>query len=215
MWASTMKIFYIDTSSNYLITGIVENNKLIGSVVEKLGENLSRDAVPLVAKMFDKAEVNPKDIDKIIVVDGPGSFTGIRIGITIAKVYAYAFNINITSISSLEAMRESFNDASYFVPIIDARRGYVYSAIYDKDGKEYLPKQYIKLSLLKDNLKKIKDYLIITNDDIGIEGIKVKYKPDILKIVEKYKNRKNINPHSVNPNYLKLTEAEEKLMDNK
>lgn len=210
-----MRILYIDTSSNYLITGIVENDKLLVSTNKKLDQNLSRDAVPELAKMFDKVNLEPKDIDKIIVVDGPGSFTGIRIGVTIAKVFAYALKKNITTISSLEAMKESVNDASYFVPVIDARRGYVYAAIYNKNDREILNSGYIKLSVLKDKLKMLEDYLIITNDDIEVDGIKTKYKPDILKIVEKYKTRKNINPHSVNPNYLKLTEAEEKLMDNK
>ena len=208
-----MKVLYIDTSTNYLSTGIVKNDKLLATKYEKLEQNLSRDAVPEIAKMFDEIGMKTKDIDKIIVVDGPGSFTGIRIGVTIAKVYAYALKKNITTISSLEAMQESFDGASYYVPIIDARRGYVYTAIYDKNGKEVFQKQYTKLSVLKDKLKEIGDYLIITNDDIELEGIKVKYKPDVLKIVEKYKGRRNINPHSVNPNYLKLTEAEERLMD--
>ncbi len=210
-----MRILYIDTSSNYLITGIVENDKLLVSTNKKLDQNLSRDAVPELAKMFDKVNLEPKDIDKIIVVDGPGSFTGIRIGVTIAKVFAYALKKNITTISSLEAMKESVNDASYFVPVIDARRGYVYAAIYNKNDREILNSGYIKLSVLKDKLKMLEDYLIITNDDIEVDGIKTKYKPDILKIVEKYKTRKNINPHSVNPNYLKLTEAEERLLDSK
>ncbi len=210
-----MRILYIDTSSNYLITGIVENDKLLVSTNKKLDQNLSRDAVPELAKMFDKVNLEPKDIDKIIVVDGPGSFTGIRIGVTIAKVFAYALKKNITTISSLEAMKESVNDASYFVPVIDARRGYVYAAIYNKNDREILNSGYIKLSVLKDKLKMLEDYLIITNDDIEVDGIKTKYKPDILKIVEKYKTRKNINPHSVNPNYLKLTEAEEHLLDSK
>ena len=77
-------------------------------------------------------------------------------------------------------MKESVNDASYFVPVIDARRGYVYAAIYNKNDREILNSGYIKLSVLKDKLKMLEDYLIITNDDIEVDGIKTKYKPDIL-----------------------------------
>ncbi len=206
-----MKILYIDTSSNFLYTGIVENDQLLIEIQEKLEQNLSRDALPRIAFMFEKINMKPQDIDKIIVVDGPGSFTGIRIGVTIAKVYAYALKTKITTISSLEAMALSFDRASYYVPIIDARRGFVYSAIYDKNMKEILFPQHIKLNLLEEKLSTINDYLIITNDEIKLEGIKVTYKPDILKIVNSCKNKKSINPHSVNPNYLKLTEAEENL----
>ena len=111
-------------------------------------------------------------------------------------------------------MATSFDKASYYVPIIDARRGFVYTAIYDKNGKEVLFPQHIKINILEEKLSQLDDYLIITNDEIKLEGIKVTYKPDILKIVQTYKNRKNINPHSVNPNYLKLTEAEENLISN-
>lgn len=209
-----MKVLYIDTSSNFLYTGIVDDNKLLIEQQEKLEHNLSRDALPEIASMFYKTGLTPQDIDKIIVVDGPGSFTGIRIGITIAKVYAHSLNKKITTISSLEAMATSYSKASYYVPIIDARRGYVYAAIYNRDKKEILFPQHIKLNILQEKLSTIEDYLIITNDEIKLDGIKVTYKPDILKIVETYKNRKNINPHSVNPNYLKLTEAEESLISN-
>ncbi len=209
-----MRILYIDTSSNYLYTGIVENEELLIELQEKLEQNLSRDALPEIASMFNKINLSPTDIDKIIVVDGPGSFTGIRIGVTIAKVYASSLNKKITTISSLEAMATSFDKASYYVPIIDARRGFVYTAIYDKNGKEVLFPQHIKINILEEKLSQLDDYLIITNDEIKLEGIKVTYKPDILKIVQTYKNRKNINPHSVNPNYLKLTEAEENLISN-
>jgi len=209
-----MRTLYIDTSSNFLYTGIVQDETLLIELQEKLEQNLSRDALPEIASMFDRVNLKPNDIDKIIVVDGPGSFTGIRIGITIAKVYAHTLNKKITTISSLEAMATSFDKASYYVPIIDARRGYVYAAIYSKERKEILFPQHIKLSLLEDRLSKLNDYLIITNDEIKLQGIKVTYKPDILNIVTTFKNRRNINPHSVNPNYLKLTEAEESLISN-
>lgn len=209
-----MRTLYIDTSSNFLYTGIVENDELVIELQEKLEHNLSRDALPEIASMFTKTRLKPTDIDKIIVVDGPGSFTGIRIGITIAKVYAHSLKTKITTISSLEAMATSYDKASYYVPLIDARRGFVYAAIYDKEGKEYLFPQHIKLNLLKEKLTTLEDYLIITNDEIKLEGIKVTYRPNILKIVNTYKNKKSINPHSINPNYLKLTEAEESLISN-
>lgn len=205
-----MKYLYIDTTTSYLYTAVVEDDKLLAEVKESFGKDLSCVALKEIKKMLDSVNVLPKDIDKIIVVNGPGSFTGIRIGVTIAKTFAYSLNKKITTISSLEAMAlSSKTNNEYIVPIIDARRGFVYGGIYDKDNNVILKDQYIKLDSLKvacENL--IGDYTFIgkkTGLDIELE----EYNPDILKIVNTYKNKESINPHAVNPIYLKLTEAEE------
>ena len=93
--------------------------------------------------------------------------------------------------------------------MIDARRKYVYAAIYDNEQKEILKPVHIKITDLKKELKKLDDYSIITNDELEDFSKKEKYNPDILKIVDHFKDKKVINPHAVNPEYLKLTEAEE------
>ena len=161
--------------------------------------------------MFDKCKLVAKDINKIIVVDGPGSFTGIRIGITIAKIFAWSLNIPIITITSLEAMAISNESDNVLVPIIDARRGYVYSAIYEK-GIEKLNPQHIKIVDLYDKLNKYDKYIYITNDNLDLNPEKCFYDPDILKIVAKFGDKTPVNPHNVNPNYLKLTAAEESRM---
>ena len=205
-----MRILYIDTSSNYLYAGIVEDDKCIAEIKEKFGQSLSEMTLPRIANLFEQAKLNPKEINKIIVVNGPGSFTGIRIGITIAKVYAWSLKIPITTITSLEAMAISSDSDCVHVPMIDARRGYVYTAIYDKNYQILLSPIHIKLTDLKNKLKTIEKFEVISNDFISIEPFPQKYTPNIIKIVNFYKNKKDINPHFVNPEYLKLTEAEEK-----
>lgn len=207
-----MRYLYIDTSSSYLYTAIVEDNKLISSISEEYGQNLSEVALPKIASMFESNNLNPKDIQKIIVVNGPGSFTGIRIGITIAKIYAWSLNIEITTITSLEAMASSSNNNLIHIPILNARRGYVYSAIYDKDITILKP-QHIKFEELMNYVNNIDNYEFISNDKFENLSSVSTYSPDYIKIVEKYKNKKAVNPHSVNPEYLKLTEAEEKNND--
>ena len=204
-----MRYLYIDTSSSYLYTAIVEDNKVLSEIKEEYGQSLSEVALPRIASMFEDNNIKPKDIDKIIVVNGPGSFTGIRIGLTIAKVYAWGLNIPITTIYSLEAMAISSNENTYHVPMINARRGYVFSAIYDENYKEVLKPQHIPLIELQEKLKDIDNYEIISNDEFDeIENIN-SYSPNFLKIVEYFKDKECINPHAVNPEYLKLTEAEE------
>ena len=205
-----MRVLYIDTSSDYLYSGIVIDDKLVSSVKKKYEKDLSKEALPKIIELFDEAEITPKDLDKIIVVNGPGSFTGIRIGITIAKTIAWALNINITPISGLTAMAISCHNNTYKMPLIDARRDYVYGAIYDKDNNKVVEDSHIYLQDLLDKSKDLSDVTVITNNDININLEKVKYDPDILKIVKHYENSEGINPHLVNPIYLKKTEAEEK-----
>ena len=163
-------------------------------------------ALPKISDMFEKAKLKACDINKIIVVNGPGSFTGIRVGLTIAKVFAWSLNIPITTITSLEAMAASVDDSRLLVPIIDARHGYVYAAIYDGDNVVLEP-SYIKL---EDVYKKISsECIFITNDSIELDYEKWDYTPNILTIVNKYADKKEIHAHKVNPEYLKLTAAEE------
>lgn len=208
-----MKILYIDTSSSYLYAGIVSDDKLLCEVKKEFGHSLSEEALPNIARLFAEKKLAAKDIDKILVVNGPGSFTGIRIGITIAKVYAWSLNIPIATLSALEVMALSSSSEMVHVPIINARRGYVFVAIYDQANKEMLSPRHIKLEELLQELQKQKDYTFITNDEFEeIENIE-KYNPDIEKVVNHFKNIEPINPHGVNPNYLKLTEAEESKMN--
>ena len=204
-----MKYLYIDTSSSYLNTALVDDNNLLASINEEFGQSLSEVVVPKIVSMFQENNIEPKDIDKIIVVNGPGSFTGIRIGITIAKVYAWSLNIPITTIDSLSAMALSSKENKIHIPMINARRGYVYGAIYDEDNRILLKPQHIKQVDLEKEYQKYPNREIISNDELEINEQIKSYTPDFLKIVNFYKDKENINPHAVNPEYLKLTEAEE------
>ncbi len=208
-----MKVFYIDTSSSYLYAGVVLDNQLLGEIKKDFGHELSKYTIYEIDKLFKKLNLNSTEIDKIIVVSGPGSYTGIRIGMTFAKIYAYTKKIPITMITSLEAMATSVDSDKLIVPMIDARRGYVYAGVYE--GKTPLVKdKYIKLSELQQILEKFeKEYVVVTKDkNLNLLNI-VDYNPDILKIVLRYRNRENINPHLIEPTYLKLTEAEENLKE--
>ena len=205
-----MNYLYIDTSSSYLYAGIVSNNKLVAQIKKKYNQDLSKYTVSEIEKLFTNANLNPDDINKIIVVSGPGSFTGIRIGMTFAKIFALTKKKEITTISSLEAM--SIIDSNQIVvPIIDARRGFVYTGVY-KDKKNILKDKYINLDDLIKFLNSLnEEYIFITNDEkFEFDNI-IKYNPNILDIVLAYKDKLSVNPHIVEPNYLKLTEAEENL----
>lgn len=206
-----MRILYIDTTSNYLYAAIYSLGQITAEIKQKMDKDLSVFALREISLLFDKSNIKPNDIDKIIVCNGPGSFTGIRVGVTIAKTFAWSLKKEISIVSSLEVMAISTkNDTTFRVPLIDARRGCVFAGIYDQDNNEAFKAQYIELNKLKSILLALPgDYSIITNDSIDLSLVE-EYEPDFLKIIEKYKDNVSINPHGVNPNYLKLTEAEEK-----
>ncbi len=203
-------ILYLDTSSNYLYTGIVEGTKVLAYRFKELDSDLSSMTLPEIDSMFKEINASPKDINKIMVVVGPGSFTGVRIGVTIAKVYAWSLNKEIIEISSLEAMASSITGYDYVVPAIDARRGFVFAGIYDKDNNKVLEDRYIELSKLEEEIDKLPSKgVIVSNNDLETSKEVIKYTPNLEKIFELYGSRKSVNAHQVEPEYLKLTEAEE------
>lgn len=209
-----MKILYLDTSSSFLYTAIMDEKKVIIEIKEKLDRELSTKALPKINEMFEKSNIKPNEINKIIVVNGPGSFTGIRIGLTIAKTFAWAKNIPIIPISSLEAMSLSCDEKKYkyVIPYIDARRDFAFAAIYDTENSEFvMTEKYISratLEVIMENLPGEITY--ISNDQINTDYNIIGYNPNILNIVLKNYERPSVNPHAIDANYLKLTEAEEK-----
>ena len=207
-----MKILYLDTSSSYLYAALCEDRQILEEIKEKLDTELSTKTLPLLTDLFSRTNIDPFSISKIILVNGPGSFTGIRIGVTIAKIYAWAKHISITTISSLEAMAlSSIEDTDYVIPLIDARRKHVYTGIYDRANHKVMNDQYVNLSVLlaaSNDLPGTVSY--ITNDSFDISGNVEPYIPNILKIVNTYKDKESVNPHEIDANYLKKTEAEEK-----
>ena len=84
--------------------------------------------VPTIMKCITNIKLN-----EIIVVNGPGSFTGVRIGVTIAKTYAWSLHKKITIISELQMMASTKTSAKYRIAMIDARRNAVYAGIYDEN----------------------------------------------------------------------------------
>lgn len=211
-----MITLYLDTSSSFLYTAIFKDDVSIAEIKEELNNKLSEYALSRIEGMLKINSIKPNEIKKIIVVNGPGSFTGIRIGLTISKTFAWALSIPIIPISSLEAMALSSDSSyDYVVPIIDARRGFAYASIYDNKNNSFIMNEkYISQNTLSIALESLNGKTCyITNDKIITDYDVEPYSPNIERIYNFVKNREGVNPHSVDANYLKLTEAEEKLME--
>ncbi len=204
-----MITLFIDTSTNILNIALIKDDILIKKTTLESGEH-SKYVMVELEKLFVHEKIDPKSVGKIMVTNGPGSFTGIRIGVTIAKTYAWASNINVVPISTLKAYALSYDKHNYYVPVIDARRRYVYASIYDNNYNEVMNDSYISLDDLTEKIKDLSDALIISNDDISDLDTN-SCNLDIQRIYDYYKDHEGINPHLLMPNYLKKTEAEEKL----
>lgn len=194
-----MTYLFIDTCNSFIIS-IIKNNKIIYINKDTSNTDTSSKVMPIIDEAFKTCNLTINGIDKIFVVNGPGSFTGIRVGVTIAKTISYCLNIPLIKLSELELLATTKTD-DYNVPIIDARRGYVYGAIYDKDLNIYFKESHILLDELKTKLPDT--YNIVDNYD----------NIDLIKLINKHESDIPVNPHELKPNYLKNTEAEEKLND--
>lgn len=202
---------FLDTSSSYLTLAILKDGKELKSLYEYLDKDMSKETLNKIKIMMDSLNLKPNDVSNIIVVTGPGSYTGLRVGVTIAKTYAWGLHKNLYSVSSLKTLATTISlENIYIVPIIDARRGYFFAGIYDEEYNEVLKDTYIKYEDLKEKLDTLnKPYKFVTTSKVeGIESII--YKPNIENLF-KHMKFDEVSPHTLVPNYLKKTEAEENL----
>ena len=130
----TMKILAVDTSSQVAAVAVLDGNKLLGEYLINHKMEHSKKLMPMIIELMKTLELKPGDIDVYAASTGPGSFTGLRIGVTTVKAMAYAAQKPVIGIPALDGL--AFNIpvcASLVCPIMDARNGQVYTAIYKKE----------------------------------------------------------------------------------
>lgn len=204
-----MKYLFIDTSTSNLNVSILEDSNVIYSYNNFILSDMASKIMVIIDEALTKSNLLLNDIDKIFVVNGPGSFTGIRVGVTVAKTIAWALQKPIIPISSLEVIATTSINTKYSIPMIDARRGNVFVGVYDNELNCIEEDKLISLESILFN--KNKDYTIISYDNIADS---IKPHINVSKVILKHKNDKPLVAHSLNPHYLKLTEAEENKLKN-
>ena len=201
---------FIDTALSYIRIALFKDNKLIDSINEKCEKNMSALFDSKVDELFKRNNLELTEVNKIYTVTGPGSFTGIRVGMTFSKVLAMALNLKITPVSELQVLATT-STTKLKAPMIDARRGYVYAGVYDQDLNTLTEDQHI---LIEDFLNINKDVEYISYDSFEHVST-IEPNIDFEKIILKNKDKKQIEHEVLTPNYLKLTEAEENLRKKK
>ena len=167
--------------------------------------------LPTIDEAFKESNIDKKSLNKIIVGIGPGSFTGTRIAITVAKVLAFSLNIDIYPISSLEEFIYSVDGYDYYVPIIEEKNDKLYFSIFDKDKNRVIDDAY---SNLEDLYKVLENYkgkiVLISNKEYEKYDVESK-RIDIINLIDNVLKRKPENVHTIKPNYIKRIEVESKL----
>lgn len=133
-----MKILAIDTSNHPLAIALVEDGQLLATTTYNMVKNHSIYVMPTIDQLMKQVKWQPEDLDRVVAAQGPGSYTGVRIAVTTAKVLADTLDCDLVGISSLAVLAANvpaMTDA-LIVPFFDARRGNVYAGGYRwQDGQ--------------------------------------------------------------------------------
>ena len=128
-----MRILAIDTSSAICSVAILEDDKLIDEINLNDGKTHSENLMPILNEILKRNNIEIKQIEMIACCTGPGSFTGIRIGVASIKPIAEVLNIKVASVTSLETLAMNVENADTIVSLIDARNNQVYCGIFDNN----------------------------------------------------------------------------------
>lgn len=159
-----MRVLALDTSTAITSCALLEDGIMVGSYDLNQARNSSESAVPMIEQMLSSLDLKVSDVDLFAVCKGPGSFTGLRIGMTIAKTFAQVNDKPILSVSTLEAMAYGIYSDLPLVPILDARGGRVYAAVYQRSGntlETLIEPDLMQLDDLVDRLSSCPKYLVI------------------------------------------------------
>ena len=225
-----MKILGIDTSTMSANIAVVEDDKLICEYTINTKKTHSQKLMPMIESMLKLSDINIKDIDVIAICVGPGSFTGLRIGMATAKSIAHVNNIPLIGVNSLEILGANIEFCNKNIcAILDAQRNQVYTCKYIFENKKIRETETIRIISIDDLLKE----LATTNEEWILIGEAVyKYKDKIEDFsniilsspannvtkasslcniaIEKFKQNIEVyNCYDINPMYIRKSQAEE------
>lgn len=209
-----MICLFFDTSSDLLKVSLIKDNKIIFDKELHTKNDHSSYLVPTIDEAFKSNNIDFKELDEIIVGNGPGSFTGTRISIAVAKTYAFSFNIPVYMISSLEELIYDNDGYDFYVPIIEEKKDNLYFSIFDKDKKRVMDDTYSSTEYMYKKLEELdgKVLLISLSNKEYEKYDTVKASINALNIMKNIDvNNEKVNPHLLKPNYIKKIEAEAKL----
>lgn len=178
-----MRILGIDTSTKFLCIGFYDKNKGVSEFRMDLDRKHSSYILVTIKRILDSFKIKPKDLDYFAIGIGPGSFTGIRIGLSVVKGLAYCLEKPLIGISSLDILALNVGLREMKIcPVIDAKRNLIFTSLYTiKDGylRRIMPYKLISLDAL---INRVTSRTIFLGDALNFyrEKIKLKIKKAIL-----------------------------------
>ena len=224
-----MKLLSLETSAKAVSAAVTEEGRVLACAYQNVGLTHSVTLMPMVDAMLQNAGMTPADMDCVAVACGPGSFTGLRIGVSAAKGLAWALEKPCCAVSTLEAMA---HNAVLFtgtvVCAMDARRSQIYNAVFHcRDGvlTRRTPDRAIALSELAEALKNDENPKIIVGDGAALcynylleQGIACRLAPPdrimqsaagvALAAEEMVRRGRTVSARELKPVYLRLSQAE-------
>lgn len=153
-----MKILSIDTASNLCTVAVLEDENCIKEIIVDDARNHSEKIMPVIEQALNETNLNLKDIDLIVCDRGPGSFTGIRIGIGTVLAFQDCLNLSCIGISSLEALAYNVNQDGLICSLIDAKNDNVYFGLFKLDNNEYTQIGTLEFKTITDVISLLKQY---------------------------------------------------------
>ncbi|MCO4636203.1 glycoprotein endopeptidase [Streptococcus infantarius subsp. infantarius] len=211
-----MKVLAFDTSSKALSVAILDDKNLLADVTINIKKNHSITLMPAIDFLMTSVDLQPSDLDRIVVAQGPGSYTGLRVAVATAKTLAYTLNIELVGVSSLYALAAAADFDGLVVPIMDARRNNVYVGFY-KNGQPVKADQHMSFTAVLEAVKAESKVIFVGEVDNFSDQIEEALPQAVISPVlpSAYaigKYGQSLEPADVDsfvPNYLKRVEAEE------
>ena len=225
-----MKILGIDTSSMAASVAVIEDNKLICEYTINTKKTHSQKLMPMIENMLGLSDLNVREIDAIAVCEGPGSFTGLRIGMATAKAIAHVNDIPVIGVNSLEALAANMNLCDKKIcSILDAQRNQVYTGRYQYEGTKLVEIKEIGIQQIDELLEELaqskEEWILvgeavykyedkireISNIEIPAASNNVTKAGSLCSVAKvKFDEGKDIfDCYTVNPLYIRKSQAEE------
>ena len=229
-----MLILAFETSAKAASVALLEGDKLLSESYQNTGMTHSQTLMVMAEDMLKQCGKTAKDVDALAVAEGPGSFTGVRIGVAAAKGFAWGREIPCYGVSTLEAMAQSLGIYDgYICPVMDARRSQVYNALFEADRGEITrirEDRAISLDDLAEDVKKLEKPVFLVGDgSILCYNTLLERVPSLVLPPEHRMHQRAVgvgiiaarqiragisgDAAALTPNYLRLSQAERERME--